>query len=131
MSDRTFLLSTAADIRVLEETLLDPAVRTSSDMLHGLLGDDFVEFGASGHTFNKQQVIADLPQQPAEEFAIEDFRIRQLAPRVILATYRVRRLRNPSNLAPSSLRSSIWQYQQGHWQMTFHQGTPTCDDANG
>jgi hypothetical protein len=115
---------TVDEIRALEVTLLDPAVRASSETFNDLLADDFTEFGASGRTFNKQQVIADLLQQPEERFAIEDFRIEPLGPEAVLVIYRAVRTCNPSNKAQRSLRSSIWKYEDGRWQMLFHQGTP-------
>ena len=131
MDEQTLSEPTSTEMRVLEEALLNPRVRSSPEMLERLLAEDFVEFRASGQACDKQQIMADLPQQPEEEFAVEDFRIRPLAPGVILATYRVARRRNPTGAAPYSLRSSIWKYQQGRWQMVFHQGTPMCQSGDG
>lgn len=50
-----------------------------------------------------------------------DFNVKLLASDIVLATYRTLRNKD-SNLV---LRSSIWKNIQGHWQLIFHQGTPT------
>ncbi|MHB9023191.1 MAG: nuclear transport factor 2 family protein [Armatimonadota bacterium] len=121
---------TSAEMRELEEILLNPTIRASSEALQGLLTDEFREFGASGRTYDKHQVIADLVQQPEELFTIEDFRLQQLGPGFVLVTYRAIRHHNPSNKAPFSLRSSIWRSNLGRWQMVFHQGTPSDYSAN-
>lgn len=133
MNRRAFSQPTENEIRILEETLLDPAVRASSQMLQDLLADSFVEFSASGRTFDKEKVIADLLQQPVDQYTIQDFRMQLLCPGVVLATYQaIRHLQQ--NQAQYSLRSSIWQYADDRWQMVFHQGTPmvlegVCNDS--
>lgn len=42
--------------RQLEESLLQPEVRSSGDASSQLLEDDFIEFGSSGAVYNKQQI---------------------------------------------------------------------------
>jgi hypothetical protein len=130
MNEQTIPVPTLAEMRALEESLLKPDLRSSPEVLQRMLADDFLEFGASGRSYDKQQVIAGLLNQVEEEFVIDDFCIRHLAPGVILTTYRVTRRRNPSHVAPYSLRSSVWKYLLGHWQMLFHQGTPTDLSTN-
>lgn len=117
-------------IRRLEESLLNPAVRASSEQLHKLLADDFVEFTSAGCVVNKQQVIEGLLQQSTEHFILQDFRIQPLAPGVVLATYRVTRENAQPGTARHSLRSSIWRYEHGRWQLLFHQGTPAHSPRN-
>jgi len=112
------------EIRRQEERLLNPAVRATSEQLDELLADDFVEFTSSGRVVDKQQVLENLPRQPVERFIIQDFHTQPLAPGVVLATYRVTRPEAPPGVARHSLRSSIWRYEDGHWRMLFHQGTP-------
>ena len=112
-------------IKSLEERLLKPEVRTSLDALIRLLADEFVEFCSSGRIANKQQVIKGLLRQSARHFSISDFRTRVLTPDVVLATYRVTCKIDATDTATESLRSSIWKFQDGRWQMVFHQGTST------
>jgi hypothetical protein len=112
-------------IRSLEELLLIPKIRRSPEELEALLADDFLEFGSSGQTYTKQQIIAALQHESEIEFSLYDFQVRLLAPGVALATFRTVKsgpyLEEPSQ----SLRSSIWRYINGRWKLTFHQGTQT------
>ena len=113
------------EIRRLEERLLTPEVRAAPEELARLLADDFLEFGSSGRVFDRQQVIATLPLQPKEQFALTDFQVRLLAPTIALAMYRVIQSGEQHEAPQGSLRSSIWRRTAGRWQMVFHQGTPT------
>lgn len=124
MREQTFTQPTDEEIRDLEERLLNPVVRASFQELDGLLADDFMEFGSSGHICNKQQVIEALLRQPDQHWAIRDFRMQPLAPGVVLVTYRAIRYANQPGKATHSLRSSIWRCEEGRWRMIFHQGTP-------
>ncbi len=114
-----------AEIRYLEKRLLTPQGRASPEELTRLLADDFLEFGSSGHGFDRQEVIATLPLQPKEQLALMDFQVRLLAPTIALAMYRVVRSGEQQEAPQGSLRSSIWRCTAGRWQMVFHQGTPT------
>jgi hypothetical protein len=116
-------------LRGLEEALLKPEVRRSADEVGRLLADDFIEFGSSGRVFDKAQIIEALGREtpdPAIRIVLTDFSARQLAPAVMLVTYRTIR---SGTSAPQGyrLRSSIWKLMEGRWQMVFHQGTPAAD----
>ncbi len=101
------------EILGLEQRLLLPDVRASAEALDGLIADEFTEFGSSGQTYTKQDVIAQLQAAPDFVMTVEDFRVLTLAPDVALATYRTGR----------SVRSSIWRRENGAWRIVFHQGT--------
>jgi hypothetical protein len=110
-----------------------PEVRRSADQVGRLLADDFIEFGSSGRVFDKAQVIEALKQEapdPAMGIVLTDFSARQLAPGVMLVTYRTH-LSAPNAPAGYTLRSSIWTLRQGRWQMVFHQGTPGANSGQG
>lgn len=104
----------------LEMSLLTPAVRQSS-AVSDLLADDFVEFGSSGNRWNKTEVVGLLRQAPAVRVTISEMRATRLDEAVFLITYRACRDGDPKVY---SLRSSIWQFRSGRWQISFHQGTP-------
>jgi hypothetical protein len=111
-------------IRALEESLLTPEVRRSSDRLRELLSQDFIEFSASGRVYTRDDILRDLPQGREVEITMERFELRALAADVVLATYRACK-RSPGKAGGRySLRSSIWVRYDGHWRMVFHQGTP-------
>jgi hypothetical protein len=115
-----------ATLRRLEEQLMRPEVRRSPAEVGALLAEGFREFGSSGRSYDREQILEALlkesPRPEAHAPAIEDFAARQLAPTVILVTYRSVRT---APVASSTLRSSIWASIDGRWQMLFHQGTPT------
>ena len=114
-------------IRVLEEELFKQSVRSSPEAVRNLLADSFVEFGRSGRMYEKEEVLRRLAAESIETLethAARDFVLRPLADDVVLLTYRSFRLAEGKE-DRHTLRSSIWKFISGRWQMVFHQGTPT------
>ena len=101
----------------LELLLLQPLTRASREQLNKLIADDFMEFGAAGEIYNKQDILASLPYENIRKFNIHDFDIKELSENIILALYKLEEERG------SSLRSSIWKRASNGWHMVFHQGT--------
>jgi hypothetical protein len=114
-------------IRELEARLLRPEVRRYPEELSRLLADDFVEFGSSGHVYDKQSIIQALQQGPGARYTLQDLQVKPLGPGVVLATYVVARSTARERTAARSLRSSIWGRREGGWQIVFHQGTLADD----
>ena len=112
-------------IRQLEERLLQPEVRRSASDVAALLADDFREFGSSGRSWTKQQIIETLQHEAPMQGELSDFHTTTLAQGIVLATYTAVRHVEPVGQPVSSLRSSIWRWSEGRWQMLFHQGTPS------
>ena len=106
-----------------EKKLLDPALRRMPERLASLIADDFVEFGSSGRTFDKSQVLYHLSRQLPTELSIDDFRVVELAAGVALVSYRARADSGKDKDEQYSLRSSVWVHRDGEWKMIFHQGT--------
>lgn len=96
-------------------------MRSSPKAVSELLADGFVEFGSSGKVFDKPAIIEALSNETGDlEIIVEDFTVRDLAPDVVLVTYKSK----PAGSQPvTALRSSIWKRISGRWQMVFHQGT--------
>ena len=112
-------------LRSLEEHLLNPTVRRDSVAVAALLADDFIEFGGSGRVFDKASILEDLKNEPPRPASLlTDFKTRELAPNVILATYKATRRNAAGEPVGQSWRSSIWTHINGQWQRTFHQGSP-------
>lgn len=109
----------ALQLRELEELLFQASVRKSDRVAH-LLADGFIEFGSSGRTFTKEQIISSLRAEAPVTVTATEFKVELLSPNAALVTYRAHRHSEPPVL---TLRSSIWQLKQGRWQMVFHQGT--------
>lgn len=113
-----------AALRSLEERLLDPLVRAVPEQVKALLAPEFVEFGASGRVFNRDAILAMLAAEPPRMARqTRGFKVRLLAPDAALTTWRVLR-----DDGIETLRSSVWQCQDGRWQMVFHQGTHAARD---
>ena len=108
----------------LRETLLRLETALASANPHGvegglprLIADDFLEFGASGRTWDAASMRETLAMaSPTDLVEILEFVAVELAPDIALATYRIGPPR-PSN------RSTIWCRRDGRWQVRFHQGT--------
>jgi hypothetical protein len=110
-------------LRQLEEQLLRPEVRGSTEKVSALLADEFIEFGSSGRVFDRQQIIAALRAESPMRRSLADFSTSVLAPGVVLVTYRAIRDDASGKSPTSSLRSSIWKLIDRRWQMLFHQAT--------
>jgi hypothetical protein len=116
-------ISLATHLRQLEERLLQPDVRRSAQDAAALLADEFIELGSSGRVFDKPQILEALKHEPPIQRTLMEFKTSILAPGVVLATYRIVRHGAPGEQLIHSLRSSIWRFIAGRWQMVFHQGT--------
>ncbi|HEY3703427.1 MAG TPA: nuclear transport factor 2 family protein [Terracidiphilus sp.] len=117
----------ASQLRRLEQSLLDSAVRHDGDRLRQLLAEDFLEFGSSGRIWTRKSIIEMLACETSfQPPAIEEFQVNFLAEKVALVTYRtVRTEPKTGERLVCSLRSSIWVRHEGEWRMRFHQGTRT------
>ncbi len=117
----------ARQLQLLEETLLDPAVRRDPARVGALLAEDFVEFGSSGRIWSRAAILELLKHEEgyAEAPLVREFTCRPLALGVVLATYRAVRLDDGGGQSRETLRSSIWSNGSSGWKMRFHQGTRT------
>lgn len=109
----------------LEERLLQPEARKGSNKAADLIADDFIEFGSSGRVYDKQQALEAMENAPTVQMAMKDFKMMQLAPDIILATYSLVSHDNSESETIQSVRSSIWKFIGQRWQIIFHQGTIT------
>jgi hypothetical protein len=112
------------ELHKLEVRLLQPEIRRSRADLEELLADDFVEIGSSGRKCDRQSIIKALAQELEIRIEMFDFQAVLLSSDVALATYRAEFAACEGKPAKRSLRSSIWRFRKGRWQMIFHQGTP-------
>ncbi|MFB6467839.1 DUF4440 domain-containing protein [Cytobacillus sp. Hz8] len=104
----------------LEQALLSPEIRTSPQKLEQFLADDFFEFGSSGTIWYKKDSV-EGGGLTVRKMTLTDFSIYPLSEDVVFTTYRIQdETRNRE-----TLRSSIWKWKDGRWQMFFHQGTIT------
>ena len=92
------------------------AARDPADIEGGLMAlidDDFLEFGASGRTWDRESIRAIVQDAPPAPMELLEFHADLLADDVALVTYRTAR----------SNRSSVWVRRDRRWRIRFHQGT--------
>lgn len=111
-------------IENLEVELLQPDVRQSEARLDELLADDFLEIGASGKCYTKQDILKRLPVSEGTNYKGTDFKAMKIAPGTVLLTYRASAEDLRTGSKKWAVRSSLWQKRGDQWQILFHQGTP-------
>lgn len=107
-----------------ELRLLDPAVRSSADLMAELLHPEFREIGASGRLWNRSEIITSLVESSRasdEPIGVSDMAGLLLAPGVVHLTY------VSDNGARRARRSSVWRWTEAGWRLYFHQGTLSSD----
>ena len=112
-------------IKSLEEKLLHSDVGKNPEMLDELLSEDFEEIGSIGKTSSREEVINWLVTKEKNiKWTLSEFRLRELAPNLVLAIY----IAQKNSSTKGSIRSSIWKLCDGKWKMIFHQGTKILDE---
>jgi hypothetical protein len=113
--------NSCAEVIRRERLLLDAEVRRQPELLRALLHPEFIEFGASGRTWDLQSTIEALTAEGTNyEITGTDFLALPLAADAILLTFKTT---DPGRVC---LRSSIWiRSDSGQWLLRFHQGTAT------
>ncbi|WP_112181019.1 MULTISPECIES: DUF4440 domain-containing protein [Paraliobacillus] len=106
-------------LKALEESHLSLDVRKDVKKLDEILANDFIEIGSSGYMLDKAECLKN--GVVLAEMSLYNYQVHSLAPDVVLATYLIQDNTRNRN----TLRSSIWKYIDGRWQLYFHQGTIT------
>jgi len=92
----------------------------------------FVEFGSSGATYSRAQIIEALggpSTGPAVRIWSQDYRLHLQESGLALLLYHSAHIGYDDRLVRHTLRSSLWQNTAEGWKMLFHQGTPTLPFA--
>lgn len=109
------------DLRRLEESLWRAETRFDRGYMERILAPDFTEFGRSGRSYERADILAMAPAEIHARLPLERFAIRPLGPDTALVTY----ICEVGEGDPQrSNRSSIWSRIDGAWRLRFHQGTP-------
>ena len=88
---------------------------------------DFMEFGRSGRTYSRQQIIRT--ERAPIDAELSNLQLRELDLATALITYvSIARFGTDVEYA---YRSSIWTRGTNGWQMRFHQGTPFDPSIQG
>lgn len=112
-------------LQQLETELHRLETRRDRSRLEELLHPDFEEFGRSGRTFSREEVLAefsDVTEYPS--VVAKNFKVEAIGKNAALLTYTSAHAGRSGNLHRYTLRSSLWMRGDRGWQMRFHQGTP-------
>lgn len=105
----------------LEESLWRSETRFNLEHQEKVFATDFFEFGRSGRTYTRSQMIRSEQSEIKAKLPLQDFKIHVLNESTVLITY-------ISEVQYEELekanRSSIWSKTSTGWQLRFHQGTP-------
>ncbi len=104
----------------LEMSLWKPQTRFDRDYMDNLLTEDFFEFGRSGRTYRREEVLSAPMQAIDINLPLTEFQLHKVGPDVVLVTY-------VSEVQYEQLeignRSSLWVRKNDGWKLRFHQGT--------
>lgn len=123
LKEQNFKLSTIdwETLRELEESLWRSETRFNLSFQEKVFAPDFFEFGRSGRTYTREQMIRDEVEPIRAQLPLQNFHIHSLDANNVLITY-------VSEVQYEELekanRSSIWSRSHSGWQLRFHQGTP-------
>jgi hypothetical protein len=104
----------------LERELQTRACRANPDRLRELLAPDFVEIGASGRRWDREEILELLGR---EDGSVGDIEMSAVQSRS-LALGVVQVLWQSMVSGRHVRRTSIWCERAAGWQLVFHQGTP-------
>lgn len=109
-------------LRRLEESLWRSETRFDQAHMERVLAPDFLEFGRSGRTYDRDSCLAAEPFEIDAVIPLPRFSVTALDGDTALVTY-VSEVRYEEVLRAN--RASIWSRVPDGWQLRFHQGTPT------
>lgn len=117
------LTEVLAELRKCELTFHRSELGTSRADFETMIEPDFLEVGASGRRYCREDVLDQLERRFAEthsdEWETSEIQCRKLAHGLYLLTYTL--LQDKSRL---TRRVTIWRLTDEGWKVVFHQGTP-------
>jgi hypothetical protein len=106
----------------LEESMWRAETRFDLAFQEQRFAHDFVEFGRSGRTYTRQQIIRTDSSPIQARLPLPNLQVRVLDVNTVQLTYDSEVIYN--SVTEYAVRSSIWSRAEGGWIMRFHQGTP-------
>ena len=105
-------------IKAAELALLSSAVRRDPAAVARLLHPEFVEIGRSGRRWTYTDTIEALAgENDRDTPATDEWSVQQIAPHLLLATFRVRGAQQDSR------HTSLWDVSDGAPRLRHHHGT--------
>jgi hypothetical protein len=103
-------------LETLEWAMWSNETRGDREWMDLHLAPEFTEFGYSGRTYTRNDILGQAIG--SIDATLADFTIRPLGRDAALVTYRSVQRRGAAN------RASVWRRVDGRWLLSFHQGTP-------
>lgn len=123
LSDKDYRL-----LQKLEEALWRSETRFDPDFMERVLAEDFSEFGRTGRTYTRQEIITS-PSQPIDAvLPLPNFQARLLTDDIALINYNS--VTTYAGIVEYGRRTSIWNRTPDGWKLRFHQGTPYQPDQS-
>jgi hypothetical protein len=110
------------ELERLEEGLWRAQTRFDMAFMERVLAEDFFEYGRSGRTYLRQDILNVPHDEPKTTFPLPNLSIRLLSPDVAQVTYDSEV--EYAGVVEHGRRSSIWSRRDASWVLRFHQGTP-------
>lgn len=112
-----------AELTRLEEAMWRAETRFDPAFQEAHFAVDFVEFGRSGRTYTRAQIMRSDKSAIQAKLPLPELTIRMLGDGIAQLTYNSEALFD--GVVEHARRSSIWtKTETGCWVMRFHQGTP-------
>ena len=109
--------SDAEQVIALERSLLTDEVLGDPAAVAALLHPQWSEVGRSGRLWTREELLDEIGPLE-EEASLDVISCMPVAPDTMLLLWR------SVTDSGSTLRSSLWVRERGHWQQLYHQGTP-------
>ena len=107
----------------LEMSLWINETRGNYEYMNHVLHPDFIEFGRSGKTYIKEDILKDMEVDIKAVFPFPNLAVKQIEETTYLVTYIS--VLDRSGKKEYSNRSSIWIANEDQFKLIHHQGTPT------
>lgn len=111
-------------LKDLEESLWRSETRFDLSHQEKVFASDFFEFGRSGRTYTREQMIRTTSEPIVAKLPLQNFKVHIIDSNNVLVTY-------ISEVQYEDLekanRCSVWSRTPTGWQLRFHQGTPIKD----
>ena len=115
------------DIKSLEEGMWTYTLRADTEWFDAHLHANFVEVGRSGRRYSRDEFFPVSIAQFEATLPLPQYQVQKLAIGCALATYYS--IAHYESHVEKAFRSSTWIYDDGKWQLLYHQGTAYQHDA--
>lgn len=109
------------ELKTLEESLWKSETRYNLAHQEKVFAPDLFEFGRSGRTYTREQMIRQTSAPIRARLPLENLKIHPLDANNVLATY-ISEVQHEE--LDKANRCSVWSRGVNGWQLRFHQGTP-------